>query len=431
MVSFESADMGMSRSALLSILLHALVFMVIFLVSWWRPFTPSDLVFDQVEIIDSDAFDALVDQAQSGSEGEDAQDAPAQAQTETPAPEEVAPSEAPTETEAEPTPPPAPLAPPEPAPQPDDLPEPVFQPQDTQPQEQLTPQPLPQADEADRTGLADPESEGREQVDQITTLTAPPPRDATELRQIAEEAQDDPRLDRQEEITVADGEREEEQVEAQAEQNRDATTSIEPEASRDAPLSAAPEVALAPPSRPSNHSNIADQIESNQAAAEVASDTQSTDAPAVNGAEAAQNNAGAAEAAVDGASLDTEIDELLESVLEEQTGNQSSGRGITPEEQASITRYIHEQWVKSTIIDKDNYERLVVSVGFHTDARGNLIGDVDLILPRNPSNDQLVAFQAARRAVINSMPLPMPPDIDPQGVIWTITFDPAPNRGGF
>lgn len=108
----------------------------------------------------------------------------------------------------------------------------------------------------------------------------------------------------------------------------------------------------------------------------------------------------------------------------------SEGRALSRLELGAITQKITSNWNKSTLIDKDDYTRLVIVVGFRTDASGELAGAINLVTPSAPDADFRIAFEAAKRAIIASMPLEMPDDIDPEGISWKLRFDPASGHAG-
>ncbi len=449
MVSAQS--LSMRSATALSIFLHLLVALLIVGWTFWRPFQPAERRFEEVEIIDTETFEALVAQSQAGADGDDVADAPSADQEA--APEAVAEPEvedAPATPDAvvdepeveepaveeviEETPAPPPPVP-EPAVQPDNLPDPVFDPRDTSPA-----QPLSQAEEADRSGIAEPESEGQEQAQDTTNIPAPPARDAAQLREIAEESSTPSVNEAQAEVVVTESDDAQTDAEEQDAAEIDATDSIQPEADAQAPLTASPELAIAPPSRPATLAEAPLPQEAQTAETPTPSEAPAAADNAVADTETAAqtDNADTAESAAvetpaDGAEAENssgtndadEIDDLLNSVLEADQGTQSGGRGLSRVEEAALTQKIHNNWVKTPLVDKDNLRDLVITVRFNTDRFGNLVDDVRMIYPLNPTPDHWIAFQTARRAILDSMPLEMPPDIDPSGVIWTINFDPS------
>lgn len=98
---------------------------------------------------------------------------------------------------------------------------------------------------------------------------------------------------------------------------------------------------------------------------------------------------------------------------------------LTGAEQRSIGETVARNWNKSIVLGKENYERLVVKISVSVGPDGVILGDVQAIEPANPTGDFVVAFDAARRAVLRAGVIPLPLGQYPEGVRLILRFDPV------
>ncbi len=116
--------------------------------------------------------------------------------------------------------------------------------------------------------------------------------------------------------------------------------------------------------------------------------------------------------------------------LDGSSTQSNQGRALSRIETGSIIQQIARNWSIAPIADKSNLIELVVVVGFSVDSSGALNSPIELLDPSNPNGDQIAAFQTAERAILNTVPLNLPSDVDPNGVKWTLTFDPSTQSVG-
>ena len=233
-------------------------------------------------------------------------------------------------------------------------------------------------------------------------LAAPQPRAAPRIDSFSAPAlPDDARVsDRTTEATTPDETATETVEETTAEALPESVTEIVPEAQPDVPPSAAPPRATTPPRRSSNVARAAAAVEDAVREAEEAAIRELLDAAV-------------AEAAAE------QVVEQPEVIL---SGAQRQG----------IIDAVARNWNKSLVIGKENYEQLVIVLEVSVAPNGLIIkGSVKPVEPANPTGDFIVAYDAARRSVLQAEVIPLPAGQYPDGVRLELTFDPALGVVGF
>lgn len=182
-----------------------------------------------------------------------------------------------------------------------------------------------------------------------------------------------------------------------------ATTEITPDAVEQEEVHT-PTAAMRPPGRP--RALLAEKAEAEERAEEEAR-------------QAAEDAKRAEEEAIAAA--------LAEATAEPEPSGTRLGGDFSSGEKRAVGAFIDPFWNKSILTGKANYEDLVVIVRVRLAADGRLLGGVEPVSPANPSGDFSVAFQAARRAVIQAANagLPLPSDKFRDGDFLEIRFDPG------
>lgn len=231
------------------------------------------------------------------------------------------------------------------------------------------------------------------------SLSAPPtPRAAPRIADTAAPALPDVSRtsDRVVEAATPDAAAETVQQEADAQAPPEAVSEIVPEAQPDVAPSAAPPRAAVPPRRTSrsvaNAEEIARQLRDEEEAEIRALLETAASAEAVETPPAATQQATA-----------------------QLSGAQARSIGVA----------IAENWNKSIVLGKENYETLVVKVSVSVGFDGTIMGGVKPVEPANPTGDFAVAYEAARRAVLRAGTIPLPPGQYPEGVTLILRFDPV------
>lgn len=238
-------------------------------------------------------------------------------------------------------------------------------------------------------------STGTSGSDVAPTFTAPPvPRSAPRIADAASPAlPDDARTsDRTTEATTPDESATDPVEEQVAEAQPEAVTEIVPEAQPDAPPSAAPPRASVPPRRSANAAAHAAEME--RALREQEND-----------------DIAAALAALEADTPDTPTPQAAAPL----SGAQRRGIGEA----------VSRNWNKSIVLGKENYERLVVKISVSVGPDGEILGGVEPVDPANPTGDFMVAYEAARRAVLRAESIPLPAGQYPDGVRLILRFDPV------
>lgn len=102
---------------------------------------------------------------------------------------------------------------------------------------------------------------------------------------------------------------------------------------------------------------------------------------------------------------------------------------LTGAQKRGIGEAVAQNWNKSIVLGKANYENLIVKVAVSVGPDGEILGDVEPVDPANPTGDFLVAYEAARRAVLRAGSIPLPAGRYPDGVRLILRFDPVQGIG--
>ncbi len=104
------------------------------------------------------------------------------------------------------------------------------------------------------------------------------------------------------------------------------------------------------------------------------------------------------------------------------------GSDMSRSEKFSISGQIEKKWNIASFEGRPNWETLVVIVEVQLTQAGKVISKVKPVEPKAPSGDFKVAFQAARRAILQGQPYNLPTDKFRDGDWLRIRFNPA--QGG-
>ncbi len=191
----------------------------------------------------------------------------------------------------------------------------------------------------------------------------------------------------------------------------DSVTEIVPEAT---PF---PELTAAPMRRPANIAATQAAIEAAEAEAQEEQETETVDAAT----EPAENT-------------DT-VDDLLSQLTDdvEEITDSAPTTQLSAGQAASISSVISgalaRTWNKELVIGRPNYEDLIVVVNVQLSPLGEVL-NVSPVSPASPTGDFDVAYQAARRAILQVRQFEINPTDIPQGLNINLTFDPSQDNFG-
>ena len=206
---------------------------------------------------------------------------------------------------------------------------------------------------------------------------APAPPDAQPDTQVVEEtAPDETATDPAEELTATAPE--------------ESVTQIEIEAQPDATPSAAPPRATRPPRRSANLATATTEIE------DLVRDQEEQ-------------------------AIRDLLDEALAAAVTEEPAPAAS---LSAAQKRGIGEAVSQNWNKSIVLGKENYESLVIRLSVSVGPDGTILGNVQPVEPANPTGDFQIAFDAARRAVLRAGTIPLPAGQYPDGVRLILRFDP-------
>ena len=233
------------------------------------------------------------------------------------------------------------------------------------------------------------------------TLSAPPvPRAAPRISDVAAPpVPDDARQSDVNTAATTPDETAPDPVEEQpAEATPEAVTEVVPEAQPDAPPSDAPPPERIPVRRSAN-------AEAN--AADIAQQIREQEEADIR------------------ALLDQAVSQATAEVEEPATTASPPTAQLSAAQSQGIGEAVSQNWNKSIVLGKENYETLVVKIAVIVGPDGAIIGDVQPIDPANPTGNFKIAYDAARRAVLRAGVIPLPAGQFPEGVRLILRFDPV------
>lgn len=195
---------------------------------------------------------------------------------------------------------------------------------------------------------------------------------------------------------------------------------------------AAPQTAALPIQRPSSISAAAQQLQREAEEAEQQLQREAEEAAAREALEQA-----AAEAAAQADDQANDITDLVNQIAADvansdtpsPNNNSDLGGVLTGAEMGNIAGAIAANWNTATIAGKEGYENLVVKVFIEILPDGTIVREsVRPEEPANPTGDFAVAYETARRAVLQAGRLPLPERYS-EGANMIIQFDPVAGIG--
>ncbi len=111
--------------------------------------------------------------------------------------------------------------------------------------------------------------------------------------------------------------------------------------------------------------------------------------------------------------------------VDEPTAASPPTAQLSAAQSQGIGEAVSQNWNKSIVLGKENYEDLVVKIAVIVGPDGAIIGDVQPIDPANPTGNFKIAYDAARRAVLRAGVIPLPAGQFPEGVRLILRFDPV------
>ncbi len=132
-----------------------------------------------------------------------------------------------------------------------------------------------------------------------------------------------------------------------------------------------------------------------------------------------------------------EDDAILDALLAEQAEQAAAAAAqqpvvteLTGIEKAAIGDVVSGFWNKGLITGQPEYEQYVVRVAVNVDRFGAIEGEVRPVEPADPTGVFRIAFDAARRAILQAGTIPLPSGVYPDGVELILRFDPASGEVG-
>ena len=385
----------MKAGAIISALAHGIMLLLVFLEPRWNsPSRSDEIIINEVTLISTSEFDAafsntpIITDANIAAMRQptvEVDDAAHPELTHQPAATEIDVTEAPSERDVDPD-----LSAIE------RLPQPEVAVETAQPN---APSVLPQVSPVIGTGEVG-------NAPSPVFLAAPQPRAAPSIDSFSAPAlPDNARVsDHNVEATTPDETATETIEETTAEAMPESVTEIVPEAQPDVPPSAAPPRAPLPVRRPANVARTAEAIDQAAREAEEA---------------AAERDA---------------IDALAEAVAAENAAQivEQQAVVLSGAERQGIIDAVSDNWNKSIIIGKENYELLVIVLEVSIAPNGAVIkSSIKPIEPKNPTGDLLFAYETAARSLRKVGVIPLPAGQFPEGVRLELRFDPALVTLGF
>jgi len=135
------------------------------------------------------------------------------------------------------------------------------------------------------------------------------------------------------------------------------------------------------------------------------------------------------QALLEAATADAQASQASPPSSQPATATSQLSSNLSGAQKRAIGSVIGENWNKSIVLGKTNFENLVIRVAVSVAADGTIIGAVEPVEPANPSGDFQVAFDAARRAVLRAGVIPLPAGQYPEGVRLILRFDPVAGIG--